>query len=442
MTKPPVRRRLPDDIVRDPAELFQRIRLRPGSFWLDSGQGISEHGRFHYLGAGPDHVLSQKHPYAWPTIPTVKTDQGLDSSDQWPAAKWVGYLAYDLGATLETLPKTPRVNEAPDAYFARYPATITIDTKTKDALLTGDSANSIDRLIEWLRQPPVLTHISADLASGPESIWGLERFVHAVERAKEYIAAGDVYQVNLSHRFEASLRAISPETASDLYLKMRAKYSAPYGAFLSLVGTEKNTSILSNSPEGFLDIDLRPRPGRVATWPLKGTRPISGDSDELLQSTKDRAEHVMIVDLERNDLGRIARTGTVNVSKLMEVIRLPTVLHLESCVEAIPNDDVVLDDILRACFPGGSITGAPKVRAMQIISELEQEHRHVYCGALGYIDFDGYRSRWSIPIRTALMENERISFRSGSGIVSDSNPVAEWQETLDKSVALITAITD
>jgi para-aminobenzoate synthetase component 1 len=365
-----------------------------------------------------------------------------NDSSQTPAARWVGYLSYELGASLEDISTHERVSSAPDLYLARYAASITVDMKTKEVTITGDSEKNIENLVTQLRNSGTEQQSRYVPAPPPKNVWTYDQFEAAVHRAKEYISAGDVYQVNLSHRFESMLHDSKLKTAMNLYLRLRNKHEAPYGAFLHLAHTNKPISIASNSPEGFLEVDLRGRKPRIATWPLKGTRPSSGCENELRASEKDRAEHVMIVDLERNDFGRIAKTGTVSVSKLMDVVRLPTVLHLESRVEATPLDGLSLTDIFRACFPGGSITGAPKVRSMQVISELEGERRGVYCGAMGYIDFDGLRSRWSIPIRTALFEDQRISFRSGSGIVADSDTKAEWQETLDKAVAIMAAISE
>ena len=441
MTTVAINRRLPDDLPRNPAALFQRLKQLPGCFWLDSGHAGSRHGNYHCLGAAPDTVLSGPRESAWDYLRRLPSGISNERPPQIPAAHWVGYLSYDVGGTLEALPTTIKVNDAPDVYLARYPATVTLNSATGDAQITGVDTDAIEHLIDRLRNCNTEIVTSPSALSHPESQWGYERYRSAVQTAQQYIAQGDVYQVNLSHRFETEFKSSTASSAADMYLRMRRAHSAPYGSFLALTQTSVPTSIVSNSPEGFLDIDLRSPQGRVATWPLKGTRPITGCPNELFGSAKDRAEHVMIVDLERNDLGRIARTGTVQVSKLMQIVQLPTVFHLESCVEAIPRDDVTLTEIFQACFPGGSITGAPKVRAMQIIAELEREHRSVYCGALGYLDFDSRRSRWAIPIRTAVVEGKRVSFRSGSGIVADSKASEEWQETLDKSVALAAAVS-
>ena len=212
----------------------------------------------------------------------------------------------------------------------------------------------------------------------------------------------------------------------------RSRRSAPFGAYFDA----GDVQVISNSPECFLDVDLGPE-RRVSTWPLKGTRAAGGDPNELADSIKDRAEHVMIVDLERNDLGRVAVPGTVVVSELMRVVRHPTVIHLESRIDAEPREGVTLTDILRATFPGGSITGAPKIRAMEIISELERSPRGIYCGAFGCIAWGGRRSRWSIPIRTAVLQGQRLSVRLGGGVVADSDARAEYEETLIKGQAFL-----
>ena len=242
--------------------------------------------------------------------------------------------------------------------------------------------------------------------------------------------------MNLSHRF--ATRLADGVRADDVYQRLRARHPAPYGAYLDAGAV----AVVSNSPEGLLEVDLRPGSRRVATWPLKGTRPRSADPEELRRSAKEQAEHVMIVDLERNDLGRIAVPGSVRVPQLLDVVAHSTVYHLESRVEATPRPGVDLVDILRATFPGGSITGAPKIRAMEIIADLERERRGVYCGALGYVGWDGLTSRWSIPIRTALVAQTgprrgELSLRVGGGIVADSDPALEYQETLVKARAFM-----
>jgi para-aminobenzoate synthetase component I len=256
----------------------------------------------------------------------------------------------------------------------------------------------------------------------------------AVARVREYIAAGDVFQVNLSQRFEAALR-IPPY---ELYSRLRRLNPAPFASYLNFPAV----TIVSASPERF----LRVQGDLVETRPIKGTRPRGKDAvedrrlaRELTGSLKDRAENVMIVDLERNDLGRVCRYGTVKVAELAVLEAFPTVFHLTSTIQGRLRPDRDSIDLLKAAFPGGSITGAPKVRAMEIIDELEPTRRSVYTGCLGYLSFDRCMDL-SIVIRTLLIKGGRAYFQVGGGITYDSDPEAEYRETPDKARALIQAL--
>ena len=261
-----------------------------------------------------------------------------------------------------------------------------------------------------------------------------EDFMARVERAQEYIAAGDIYQVNLSHRFAAPWSGGDPFA---FYSQLRRCSPAPHAAFLSLNGR----CVLSSSPELFLEINGR----QIRTRPIKGTRPRRTDpgedadnSRELMASPKERAELIMITDLERNDLGRVCEFGSVTASEVLKLERFAQVFHMVSTVEGRLRADVDHVAALRACFPGGSITGAPKKRAMEIIAELEPVPRGLYTGALGYFGFNG-ASQFNIAIRTVVIERGEAHFHVGAGIVADSQPAAEWQETLDKAAGILLA---
>jgi aminodeoxychorismate synthase component I len=260
-----------------------------------------------------------------------------------------------------------------------------------------------------------------------------ENFCAMVARAQEYIAAGDIYQVNLAHRFTAPWRS----DAFAFYEALRHYSPAPFAAYLDLDGRQ----ILSASPESF----LRLSGSAVRTRPIKGTRPRRADrhADEksaydLLTSPKEIAELVMITDLERNDLGQVCEYGSVAVTELLKLERYEQVFHLVSTVEGRLRPEVDHVAALRACFPGGSITGAPKRRAREIIAELEPEPRGLYTGAIGWIGFNG-ESQFSIAIRTVVVEREHAHFHVGAGIVADSVPEKEWQETLDKAAGILLA---
>jgi para-aminobenzoate synthetase component I len=257
-----------------------------------------------------------------------------------------------------------------------------------------------------------------------------------VRRAQDYIAAGDIYQVNLSHRLAAPWPAVEADPWV-FYEALRHYSPAPHAAYLALGGR----AVLSSSPEMFLRMSGR----SIRTRPIKGTRPRRSDcqADEksaldLITSPKEIAELVMITDLERNDLGRVCEFGAVSVPELLKLERHEQVFHLVSTIEGRLRPEVSQVDALRACFPGGSITGAPKKRAREIIAGLEPNPRGLYTGAIGWLGFNG-ESQFSIAIRTVVVEGGEAHFHVGAGIVADSHPDAEWQETLDKAAGILLA---
>jgi para-aminobenzoate synthetase component I len=260
-------------------------------------------------------------------------------------------------------------------------------------------------------------------------------YLDAVAQVREYILAGDIFQANLSQRFDAPLR----ETAWAFYRRLRTRNAAPFAAFLDLPAA----AVLSASPERFLSVDVE---GRVETRPIKGTRPrgLGPEHDAalgqaLVESDKDRAENLMIVDLMRNDLSRTCAAGSVRVPELCALERYATVHHLVSTVVGRLARGADALDLVRAAFPGGSITGAPKVRAMEIIAELEPSQRGVYCGAIGYWSVTGALDM-NIAIRTTVARDGHLYFNAGGGIVADSDPEQEYLETLDKARGIIDAI--
>ena len=264
-----------------------------------------------------------------------------------------------------------------------------------------------------------------------------DEFCAKVMTAQEYIAAGDIYQVNLSHRFSA--RVPHDFSSFRFHTRLRERSPAPFAAYLSL----GERDIISSSPEQFLSMSGR----TVQTRPIKGTRPRFRDREQdeksaydLITSPKEVSELIMITDLERNDLGQICEFGSVEATELLKLERFAQVFHLISTVEGTLRKEVGHVEALHACFPGGSITGAPKMRAREIISELEANPRGVYTGTIGCFGFNG-ESRFNIAIRTAVVENGTISFQVGAGIVADSSPEKEWEETLHKAAGLFQACT-
>ncbi|MBI5284250.1 MAG: aminodeoxychorismate synthase component I [Chloroflexi bacterium] len=328
-----------------------------------------------------------------------------------------GYLGYGLKRFVEKLPdRAPDDLALPDAYLCFY-----------------DRAERFEETPVPARRRAA--HLTPDASA--DSTFTAASYRRAVERVKVHIFAGDVYQVNLSQRFRLPLAG----DPFDAYLRMRRVNPAPFAAYLNFPGMQ----VLSASPERFLHLD--PVTRRIETRPIKGTRPRGATAAadarlraELVASAKDRAENVMIVDLERNDLGRVADIGSVRVTELAALQELPSVFHLVSTVEARLRDGRDAVDLLLATFPGGSITGAPKIRAMQIIDDLEPAARGVYTGAIGRFGYDGSLDL-NIAIRAAVSVDGSAYVQAGGGIVADSDPEAEYQETLHKARALLAALS-
>jgi len=357
----------------------------------------------------------------------------------------VGYLAYDLGRTLERLPAQAQDDLAlPELYLCFYDAVLAFDHLRGKAYAVAPelpgrppAAQRVARLKELAREAAALVPTGIQVLPTRSELQGNfthEAYLAAVERAREYIAAGDIFQVNLSQRFDT----VWPHPMDSLYLKLRSVNPSPFAAYLGY----PEVAVVSASPERFLRLEG----DRVETRPIKGTRPRGREpgqdaalARELAASAKDRAEHVMIVDLERNDLGRVCRYGSVKVSELMALEEYSTVFHLTSTVEGRLRAGKGPLDLVRACFPGGSITGAPKVHAMEIIEELEPTRRSVYTGSIGYIGFDGAMDL-NIAIRTILVTKGRAYFQVGGAVVYDSEPEAEYQETWHKARALVQAL--
>ena len=346
----------------------------------------------------------------------------------------VGYFGYEMGGLLERLPgKAVDDLSLPDMTVAFYDWVVAFDHVGRKAWLitTKFSREGRDR---WARDrirrgsfgtassngmPIAATHFRSNFTP--------KRYLESVDRVMEYIVAGDIYQANISQRFEATVESDSWE----LYQAMRNTNPAPFGAYLGY----PDFSVLSASPEQFLRVE----DGFVETRPMKGTRPRGATPEEdarlageLASSDKDRAENIMIVDLLRNDLGRVCIPGTILVPELFTVEQYPNVHQMVSSVTGKLKEENDVVDLLSACFPGGSVTGAPKIRAMEIIDEIEPVQRGVYCGAIGYIGFDG-SMQLSIPIRTMVKKGEKVYLQVGGGIVADSDPESEYRETLDKA---------
>jgi para-aminobenzoate synthetase component 1 len=475
----------------DPETACGRLAGLPYRLWLDSSSRTSRLGRYSFLMADPPFIVRGRGPNV-EVLDCVSASRRQHAGDALDAIEALvrpfraspltglppfqggaaGYLAYDWGATLERLPPSRHDDLAlDDVVFGMYDWVLAWDHVAARAWLISTGlpeespdarharavarAGEVIQRIDRHADPPAppAGGIPSGPAAGPgapsypvEGGWwdaGIELrssftrrdYITAVARVREYVHAGDIFQANLSQRFEAPLT----EAPWSLYRRLRTLNAAPFAAFMDL----PETVILSTSPERFIRVGAD---GHVETRPIKGTSPrgIGPEHDAALgqaltESAKDRAENLMIVDLMRNDLSRVCRPGSVRVPELFALERYATVHHLVSTVVGELESDCTALDLLRAAFPGGSITGAPKVRAMEIIAELEPSRRGVYCGSLGYWSLTGELDT-SIAIRTAVVRGGRVYFNAGGGIVADSNPEQEYRETLDKARGIIDAL--
>lgn len=380
------------------------------------------------------------------------TDEGAVRREPHPPADVpfcggaIGFFSYDLGRLIESIPSIAEPDvPTPDYCLGLYDSALWIDLTNRRCVAVSRSGDC-EAAAFWKRL--ALAAPESDWPTGAvpppdtRSLPSLRgnftkaEYLHAIRRIRDYIAAGDVYQVNLSQRFEAEI-ACSPW---ELYKALRRINPAPKSCYMEMDGPV----LASASPEIFLTFDPATRIAR--TKPIKGTRPRGADpssdarlESELAASEKDRAENLMIVDMERNDLGRVADYGSVRVPELWAIEKHPNVFQMVSTVECRVAERFGLADILRATFPGGSITGAPKIRAMEIIEELEPHRRGIYTGSAGFIDFEG-RIDLSIVIRSFVIHQNTAYFHAGGGIVIDSEPEMEYQETLDKISGLRAAL--
>jgi para-aminobenzoate synthetase component 1 len=451
-----------------PREVCLRLSALPHLLFLDSSEPHPEIGRYSFVTADPFAWLTSRGPGgadpfatlaarlaslpSLPTIPALPPFQGGAA----------GLFGYDLCHHIERLPR-PRFDEfgTPDLAVGIYDWVIAFDHLRDSAWIVSTGLPEIDRGRRRARAAERLAFVRTVLKRSPpvtvkaipETVEPILRFplpqlpgllsnfdrpgyLGAVRRAIEYVHAGDCFQVNLSQRL------LHPATLAplDLYSRLRERNPSPFSAYFDL----GDFAIASASPERFLRVEN----GVVQTRPIKGTRPRGAspaedarEAAELLGSAKDRAENVMIIDLLRNDLGRVCAYGSVRVSAVCELESYRSVHHLVSEVRGHLRPGMRAVDLLRAAFPGGSVTGAPKVRAMEIIAELEPTARGPYCGSLGYIGFDGTMDA-SILIRTFTVGRGWVQFPVGGGVVADSTPEGEYAETLVKAEGMLRALRD
>jgi para-aminobenzoate synthetase component 1 len=436
----------------DSAVLFSKLRAKHWPVFLDSANTHSADGRYDILAADPFITLetggeetlirrsdstevSTDDPFI--LLENILSSMPQNRTDLPFSGGAIGYFGYDLGRRIESLPKLAKdAEQIPEMAVGIYDWAVIIDHKLKRCWLVSYGLDKNTKLL-W---PDLLQTLSQEeqIGSGQFTVNGelksnldSEQYKDAFNKIKHYITEGDCYQVNLAKRFEINAEG-EPWSA---YQQLRQQNAAPFSAFFN----PDDVCIMSSSPERLLQVHQ----GMVETKPIKGTRPrdlTNADNDRelaesLQKSLKDRAENLMIVDLLRNDLGKVCQPGSINVPKPFALESFATVHHLVSTVIGKLANDQTAVSLLRACFPGGSITGAPKLRAMEIIEELEPNRRGVYCGSIGFIGFDGNMDT-NITIRTLVFSHGKLRFWAGGGIVSDSQLEAEHQEVHDKAAAM------
>lgn len=402
-----------------PLSIFESLYNGPGSFLLESptGQGKLEQSSF--IGINPTQ--------------TITSFEELQKADLKNGA--FGFLSYDFAWEIEQLPNLakddlgiPRVN------FVIPETLIIFDHKNHEIeIKSGDPSIIVDRLQSPYRSPRpdarsnnVTEQRNGPRNPNPTSNLEKEVFKNIVNKAKEYISAGDIYQVNLSQRFESEIN----EHPFEIYKRLRKINPSPFASYFDF----GEIKIVGCSPERLIKLEN----GIAQTRPIAGTRPITAQEDELLLDPKERAEHIMLVDLERNDLGKACEYGSVRVDENMIIEKYSHVIHIVSNVVGKLRKDKNKFDLIKAMFPGGTITGCPKIRSMEIIEELEPVKRGIYTGSIGYIMED--KMDLNIAIRTIVMKEDKAYIQVGAGIVADSIPEQEYHETLHKAEAMFKAL--
>ncbi|CAG0970290.1 para-aminobenzoate synthetase component I [Methylophilaceae bacterium] len=441
------------DYHPDSSALFGRIAHEDWAVFLDSGKPLGQYGRYDIITGRPfitittqagmttvQHGAEQRQftrqdPFE--VLKSVLAEYPPLSADLPFCGGAIGYFGYDLGRYLEKLPDTALDAEGiPEMCLGIYDWAVIVDHREQRTSLVSYGYDESTRagwakLCDLFEAPYQAVAAEFRVVSAVSSNLDEAGYAGRFEHVKRYITEGDCYQVNLAQRFSAQAQG----DAWAAYLHLRRISPAPFMAFMNF----PQCQLLSGSPERFLQVSGR----HVETRPIKGTRPRSKDADEdennardLKASLKDRAENLMIVDLLRNDISKSCEVGSVQADRLFALESFANVHHLVSTVTGRLAEGKTAVDLLRGCFPGGSITGAPKLRAMEIIEELEPHRRGIYCGAIGYIGFDGNMDT-NIAIRTAIYSNNEIRFWAGGGIVADSEMQKEYRETWDKASSML-----
>ncbi|MCM8779550.1 MAG: aminodeoxychorismate synthase component I [Candidatus Omnitrophica bacterium] len=428
---------------RDVWPVFAAVKEKRNCFFLDSCIRGSL-GRYSFLGFEPNYILGLKDKGSLDTLRRILKEHKVKSIQNAPPflCGAVGFLTYDFGLLLEDKLKSLAHGRCglPVGYFAFYDGVIAIDHWQKKLFiiaLNQSAFKKISRALQGMNYNKMIEE-QEKRKNTPALICPAAKnynYKKAVKKAKDYIAKGDIYQVNLAQKFLAK----SSLAADEIFQRLRKASPASFSAYLDC----GNFQVISSSPERFLSL----RDRKVQARPMKGTRPRAKDKQkdehlkrELLNSVKDKAELVMIVDLMRNDLGRVCEYSSVRVSAIRNLEKYKTVFQTTASIEGTLHKDRDGIDLLKACFPGGSITGCPKIRSMEIIHELEPFRRGIYTGSLGYFSYSGNLD-FNILIRTILKQGNDLSFCVGSGIVADSQPEAEYAETLVKAEGILRAIS-
>jgi len=417
----------------DAAEFwFARLSHRPFAMLLHSGHADHPYSRFDILVADPVKTLTID-DLSLTDDPLVQLQQAINalglSATPNPDLPFqggaLGLFGYDLGRRFETLPEHAQADiSLPDMAVGLYDWALIVDHQKRTVSLL--SHQDVQARLAWLEAQQPAPARTFTLTSGWRSNMTSAEYAEKFARVQSYLQSGDCYQVNLAQRFQATYQGDEWQA----FIRLNASNRAPFSAFVRL----EQGAVLSLSPERFIHL----AEGMIQTRPIKGTLPRLADPDadrrqaeKLAASPKDRAENLMIVDLMRNDIGRVAEPGSVRVPELFVVEPFPAVHHLVSTITARLPASRTACDLLRAAFPGGSITGAPKIRAMEIIDELEPHRRNAWCGSIGYISLCGTMDT-SITIRTLTACGGNLYCSAGGGIVADSQVEAEYQETFDK----------
>lgn len=439
------------------ALIFNKIAHLPWAIFLDSGQPQSEFGHYDVMVANPfvkvvtrgdvtevidANGVTSTRDDPFETLKKAMAPHQISKTELPFEGGALGYFAYDLGRRVEKLPVVAAdAEQLPEMMVGIYDWAVVVDHRLKRAYLVSHAKNAATPK-EW---PALCALFEAPCGGLNASVFAVTSaltsnltptaYRQAFEKIQRYIQAGDCYQVNLAQRF--SVQASGSGWAA--YQTLREISPAPFMAYMNLQDNYSEIEVLSASPERFLQVNGE----HVETRPIKGTRPRAADpikdrenAASLQNSPKDRAENLMIVDLLRNDIGKVCETGTVHANHLFALESFANVHHLVSTVTGKLKSNMTTIDLLRACFPGGSITGAPKLRSMEIIEELEPNRRGIYCGAIGYIGFDGNMDT-NIAIRTAIYSHQQMRFYAGGGIVADSECEKEYRETWDKASSML-----